>query len=107
MRSPIKSKTWREHRKLIKQKKGQKTLKTIESLKEESNKPGETVIEAVNNVMSRSVPYLKSAPTLSLALPGSILDNAQSKPLATYLAGQIARAACIYNISEVILILFY
>lgn len=32
--------------------------------------------------------------TISIAIPGSILDNAQSAELRTYLAGQIARAAC-------------
>lgn len=41
--------------------------------------------------------------TMSIAVPGSILDNAQSPELRTYLAGQIARAACIYNIDEVII----
>lgn len=40
--------------------------------------------------------------TLSLAVPGSILDNAQSPELRTYLAGQIARAICIYKVDEVI-----
>ncbi|PVD28812.1 hypothetical protein C0Q70_11407 [Pomacea canaliculata] len=41
--------------------------------------------------------------TLSVALPGSILDNAQSPELRTYLAGQIARAAVVFNIDEVII----
>lgn len=40
-------------------------------------------------------------PTVSIAVPGSILDNAQSPEFRTYLAGQIARAACIYKIDEV------
>ncbi|EFN83616.1 Uncharacterized protein C9orf114-like protein [Harpegnathos saltator] len=40
--------------------------------------------------------------TVSIAVPGSILDNAQSPELRTYLAGQIARAACIYNVDEII-----
>lgn len=40
--------------------------------------------------------------TVSIAVPGSILDNAQSQELRTYLAGQIARAACIYNIDEIV-----
>lgn len=40
--------------------------------------------------------------TVSIAVPGSILDNAQSPELRTYLAGQIARAACVYNIDEII-----
>jgi hypothetical protein len=39
--------------------------------------------------------------TLSIAVPGSILDNAQSQELRTYLAGQIARAACVFKIDEV------
>ncbi|XP_011303182.1 putative methyltransferase C9orf114 homolog [Fopius arisanus] len=40
--------------------------------------------------------------TLSIAVPGSILDNAQSPELRTYLAGQIARAACVNKVDEVI-----
>lgn len=39
--------------------------------------------------------------TLSIAVPGSILENAQSQELRTYLAGQIARAASIYCVDEV------
>lgn len=45
---------------------------------------------------STNTPY-----TLSIAVPGSILDNAQSQELRTYLAGQIARAASIYCVDEV------
>ena len=40
--------------------------------------------------------------TVSIAVPGSIMDNAQSPELRTYLAGQIARAACIFQVDEVI-----
>ncbi|KAI3695040.1 hypothetical protein L1987_78028 [Smallanthus sonchifolius] len=40
-------------------------------------------------------------PTVSIALPGSIIDNNQSFELATRLAGQIARAATIFRIDEV------
>ena len=40
--------------------------------------------------------------TVSLALPGSIIENAQSAELRTYLAGQVARAAAVFNIDEVI-----
>ncbi|KAG8235955.1 hypothetical protein J437_LFUL016277 [Ladona fulva] len=40
--------------------------------------------------------------TLSIAVPGSILENAQSPELRTYLAGQIARAVCIFKIDEVV-----
>ncbi|KAA8548605.1 hypothetical protein F0562_000289 [Nyssa sinensis] len=44
----------------------------------------------------------KEIPTVSIALPGSIIDNAQSFELATRLAGQIARAATIFRIDEVV-----
>ncbi|XP_055531300.1 putative methyltransferase C9orf114 [Wyeomyia smithii] len=49
-----------------------------------------------------SIPENKAASTLSIAVPGSILDNAQSQELRTYLAGQIARAACIFQVDEII-----
>ncbi|XP_031829062.1 28S rRNA (uridine-N(3))-methyltransferase [Nomia melanderi] len=44
----------------------------------------------------------KDISTISIAVPGSILDNAQSPELRTYLAGQIARAACVYKIDEIV-----
>ncbi|VDM41842.1 unnamed protein product [Toxocara canis] len=40
---------------------------------------------------------------LSIALPGSILNNAQSPELRTYLAGQIARAATVFCVDEVVI----
>jgi len=40
--------------------------------------------------------------TLSVAVAGSIMENAQSAELRSYLAGQIARACCIFNVDEVI-----
>ncbi|CAK4094259.1 unnamed protein product [Aphanomyces euteiches] len=40
--------------------------------------------------------------TVSIALPGSIIDNAQTKELKTYLAGQIARACAIFQVDEVV-----
>ncbi|XP_022956323.1 putative methyltransferase C9orf114 homolog [Cucurbita moschata] len=43
-----------------------------------------------------------SKPTVSMAVSGSIIDNAQSLELATRLAGQIARAATIFRIDEVV-----
>ena len=39
---------------------------------------------------------------MSVALPGSILDNAQSPELRSYLAGQIARALAVFNVDEVV-----
>ncbi|NWH33391.1 CI114 methyltransferase, partial [Chloropsis hardwickii] len=40
--------------------------------------------------------------TLSVALPGSILNNAQSPALRTYLAGQIARACAVFCVDEIV-----
>lgn len=41
--------------------------------------------------------------TTSIALPSSILANAQSPELRIYLAGQIARAAAIYCVDEIVI----
>ncbi|KAL4617418.1 hypothetical protein GN956_G21154 [Arapaima gigas] len=41
--------------------------------------------------------------TVSIALPGSVMDNAQSPELRTYLAGQIARACVVFNVDEIII----
>ncbi|KAG0623298.1 hypothetical protein M758_3G163900 [Ceratodon purpureus] len=40
--------------------------------------------------------------TISMAVAGSIVDNAQSQALASRLAGQIARAAAIFRIDEIV-----
>eukprot|EP00271_Cylindrocystis_brebissonii_P023352 TRINITY_DN965_c0_g1_i3.p1 TRINITY_DN965_c0_g1~~TRINITY_DN965_c0_g1_i3.p1 ORF type:complete len:350 (+),score=63.33 TRINITY_DN965_c0_g1_i3:205-1254(+) len=40
--------------------------------------------------------------TISIAVAGSIIDNAQSLELATALAGQIGRAAAVFQIDEVV-----
>ena len=40
--------------------------------------------------------------TLSIAVPGSIVSNAQTRELKTYLVSQIARAATIYHVDEIV-----
>ena len=40
--------------------------------------------------------------TLSIAVPGSILSNCQTRELRTLMVGQIARAATIYHVDEII-----
>lgn len=40
--------------------------------------------------------------TASIAVPSSIVDNAQSPELRSYLVGQIARSLVIYNIDEIV-----
>jgi len=41
-------------------------------------------------------------PTVSVALPGSVIANAVTKELQTYLAGQLARAVAIFRADEVV-----
>ncbi|CAG9801185.1 unnamed protein product [Chironomus riparius] len=60
------------------------------------------IIQKEEELRLKSSDIKESVSTISIAVPGSILENAQSQELRTYLAGQIARAACIYNIDEVI-----
>ena len=38
---------------------------------------------------------------MSIAVPGSIIDNTQNLEFATFVAGQIARTAAIFNVDEV------
>jgi len=40
--------------------------------------------------------------TLSIAIPGSILSYCQTKELKTQMVGQIARAATIYHVDEIV-----
>eukprot|EP00884_Botryococcus_braunii_P002841 jgi/Botrbrau1/12558/Bobra.0169s0094.2 len=42
--------------------------------------------------------------TVSFAVPGSVIDNTQTLEAATLVAGQIARAAAIFNVDEVVVI---
>jgi hypothetical protein len=67
--------------------------------KQDLKKKPKTVFEAQKEAkLFQGRPY-----TVSLALAGSILDNAQSAELRTYLAGQIARALSIFCVDEVII----
>ena len=85
----------------------------LKQLKKEKRKWKEkkllTMAGKMKNVSENSVPkdvspkteVFHGVSTLSIAVPGSILENAQSPELRTYLAGQIARAAGIFKIDEV------
>ncbi|KAJ6431382.1 hypothetical protein OIU84_018798 [Salix udensis] len=53
-----------------------------------------------NKERNESDKEAKEIPTVSIAVSGSIINNAQSLELATRLAGQIARAATIFRIDE-------
>ncbi|KAL5995946.1 hypothetical protein ACLOJK_026019 [Asimina triloba] len=71
---------------------GNRTIKTKEKKKPKKGEGGAGEVEAVKRWMA----------TVSIAVAGSIVDNAQSFELATRLAGQIARAATIFRVDEVI-----
>lgn len=95
-----KNKSWSEVNKLKKEErkkwKEQNLVKKIEKNKlkealEESTKQTENVVNT------------DPISTISIAVPGSILENAQSPELRTYLAGQIARAACIFQVDEIVI----
>ncbi|CAK7326998.1 unnamed protein product [Dovyalis caffra] len=58
------------------------------------------------NESDKEIIEAKEIPTVSIAVSGSIINNAQSLELATRLAGQIARAATIFRIDEVSILVF-
>lgn len=53
-------------------------------------------------MMNTPCPKKPRVSTLSIAIPGSIVSNAQTMELRTYLIGQIARACTIYHVDEII-----
>ncbi|VEN57832.1 unnamed protein product [Callosobruchus maculatus] len=103
----LKKKTWSEVNKSRKEErkkwKEQNLLKKLEKEKlkrlvENSENNEDTA--SIEESSSKYVPNFIS--TLTIAVPGSILENAQSQELRTYLAGQIARAACIFQADEIV-----
>ncbi|KAI8036304.1 putative methyltransferase C9orf114 [Drosophila gunungcola] len=99
-RSPLEPhKSWKkvnEERKTLKrQRKQDKLLRELQQAKEAETRAEEDASGA--QAKTRPNPS-----TLSIAVPGSILENAQSAELRAYVAGQIARAACIFRVNEVI-----
>ena len=47
-------------------------------------------------------PRTSCHPTVSIAVPGSVVSNAQTRELQTQLAGQIARAATVFRVDEIV-----
>ncbi|GBP65300.1 Putative methyltransferase C9orf114 [Eumeta japonica] len=93
-------KSWREinqERKAMKRKRNEDKL-----LKQEKRILFEKEQEEKAKEEAEKEAKLADLSTVSIAIPGSILENAQSAELRTYLAGQIARAACVFCIDEVI-----
>lgn len=98
-------KSWQEFNKAKKERKRLKQDYKIKKLEEKKQKEELTKSSGVNTEPSKlkKTKVREEEPsTLSIAVPGSILDNAQSVELRTYLAGQIARAACVFKVDEVI-----
>lgn len=95
------AKTWKEYNRLQKEQRKQwKEERLIKKLKKEEKKnniENETKKEESEQKIKK-----RNISTITIAIPGSILDNAQSAELRTYLAGQIARAACIYKVDEIV-----
>ncbi|XP_064650368.1 putative methyltransferase C9orf114 [Lineus longissimus] len=90
-------KKWKSEKKADYQKwKEQKLIKKIEKEREKHAKI------AADKVADEKSKHKGRSYTVSIALPGSILDNAQSPELRTYLAGQIARAAVVFNVDEIV-----
>ncbi|KAM8742943.1 putative methyltransferase C9orf114 homolog [Acanthopagrus schlegelii] len=77
-----------------KQRKEAKLIKELDKQKEEEASEREQ--------LEQSLSKKGRAYTVSVALPGSVLENAQSPELRTYLAGQIARACVVFCVDEIV-----
>ncbi|KAF6729139.1 Kynurenine--oxoglutarate transaminase 1 [Oryzias melastigma] len=89
---------WRKRKNELKEsKKKRKMAKLIKKLEKEQQQDS-----AENSKQEESQNNKGRAYTVSVALPGSVLDNAQSPELRTYLAGQIARACAVFCVDEII-----
>ncbi|XP_069604236.1 putative methyltransferase C9orf114 homolog isoform X1 [Ranitomeya imitator] len=94
---------WRKYnaqrKELLKKWKESRLLKQLERKHVQKQRKAERVQqEEEEKGESHGRPY-----TVSVALPGSIMDNAQSLELRTYLAGQIARACAIFCVDEIVI----
>ena len=93
-----------ERKRLKKKRKEEHTLKKLEKEKEKSKKSKlEDSVEIIQKEPETPRESTGRSYTVSIAVAGSVLDNAQSPPLRAYLAGQIARAAAIFNVDEIII----
>lgn len=95
-----KKKSWREiHRERKEQRKVYREQNFMKKLEKQQKREENERLKAEEDLKEKTPPIVS---TISIAVPGSILDNAQSAELRTYLAGQIARAACVFKVDEVI-----
>lgn len=95
-----KKKSWREiHRERKDQRKKYREENMMKKMEKQKKREEAERQKAEQELQEKTPPAVS---TISIAVPGSILDNAQSQELRTYLAGQIARAACVFKVDEVI-----
>uniref|UniRef100_A0A4W5LFT4 28S rRNA (uridine-N(3))-methyltransferase n=1 Tax=Hucho hucho TaxID=62062 RepID=A0A4W5LFT4_9TELE len=80
-----------------KQIKESKLIQQLDKQKQEEEEKTEAALQQSQRENRSGRSY-----TVSVALPGSVLDNAQSTELRTYLAGQIARACVVFCVDEII-----
>ncbi|XP_061589747.1 putative methyltransferase C9orf114 homolog [Cololabis saira] len=89
---------WRKRKAELKENRKQwKKAKLIKKLEKQKQKEAAESTKPEESQTERGRAY-----TVSVALPGSVLDNAQSPELRTYLAGQIARACVVFSIDEIV-----
>ncbi|GLH08467.1 Putative methyltransferase [Gryllus bimaculatus] len=93
---PMDKTAWKKMKESRKAVKEMKMLRQVAKLEKAAK-----AAEAAQNNQEENVRSFKRS-TLSIAIPSSILENAQSPELRTYLAGQIARAACVFKVDEVV-----
>ncbi|XP_053709699.1 putative methyltransferase C9orf114 homolog [Synchiropus splendidus] len=77
--------------------KKRKEAKVIKRLEKQKEQEAEERAKLEESQRTKGRAY-----TVSVALPGSVLDNAQSAELRTYLAGQIARACVVFSVDEIV-----
>lgn len=95
-----KKKSWREiHQERKEQRKMYKEQSLARKVEKEKKRKEVEQKKQQEHEEKKNSPIVS---TISIAVPGSILENAQSPELRTYLAGQIARAACIFKVDEVV-----
>ncbi|KAL7376553.1 hypothetical protein ABVT39_010352 [Epinephelus coioides] len=89
---------WKKRKAEIKEaKKKRKEAKLIKELEKQKQQEAADRAQHEQSQNSKGRAY-----TVSVALPGSVLDNAQSTELRTYLAGQIARACVVFCVDEIV-----
>lgn len=96
--------THKTNKDLKKKEKNDLKLNEKKSDDESENNSDKEDLEIVANTGFTKNPILEAClPTISIALPSSIIDNAQSKELRSYLVGQIARTCSIFKVDEIII----